>query len=1005
MGRLNSTRRAALGGILASGVVGSLAEARGRLRMGRPTVASLQPTTEQTSVTHRSATYTFSVPVPVGTYADGQPFVVSDRAFMITSITPDGSSVASGTYTDSVTHAPVVGASFVKNGAMVNPWFFGASLGSLPQGFDGLLGVAEDTGGMGSGIMAYSGALNVDPAIAGAYNVPIGHSASIVKSVRRTGLTTPPAANWRHFEDWCVLHVVAARPLAGAFSPAISDTDKTSYITTAMVNKACLGAGFTPSTGMPTQATVLAGDYFHPIQPFYGQSAEQRRRMIIDRVTEPSTETVYSREFGRVWSNALAALLSQGQSADNGLFYSMLSFGINLLGGLHRGYAETNGAGQSAGHKQFAQLLGHACHASVAGLMDECLQIQGNCTHQQFYTPASHVGVQAYWPGNHSVHFWTAQPAHVGRPHWVTTLPGGTRPPASGPRYDYTIDADYEFTAGVASFVEMLNICLLKAGPNGWDGSQVIAQHASSLAGEGAASIAYMDRYRTFVDGVDIWGFSNSESVLETRHRAYYDDRRAGVALPAWTGVPDDITPSKQTAITAMLAPATGGFTWNFSSVRLATQTVLEWQVQYSLDYKSWVDVTTQGSSGTQTGLPAGIKYYVRVRRRSAAGWSVWSHNWPRATTSIERNTITTTGTPSGTVTNTVAPKLLQRTYPAFAGPLYSDAAATLDLSATTTLYVGVGAWTGALPNASGAPSFSYQWKRGGVAIAFATASSYDLVPADLGTNIACDVTLGGVTAATGTVAIPSLPALPTNTIIDTSFDAAFSLYYDGVYQSLENNTSGCLVATTLTSVVGTFIATETVTSSGNGSGVCASFTGGNKVSISGSGQTRFRVGETLTGLTSGATATIATTTIPVELLPTYVALSADGETVITRGVLRGNKNGSSPTLLGNIAATKPLTIGQTYRFTAKIPVGVNKATVANTNLKVGNVSGGSQYLASTLVAPATAITAPVEITVTFDFVAATNTALWVSLQIPTGTGGTVGGDVQFSELSVIKIS
>lgn len=61
------------------------------------------------------------------------------------------------------------------------------------------------------------------------------------------------------------------------------------------------------------------------------------------------------------------------------------------------------------------------------------------------------------------------------------------------------------------------------------------------------------------------------------------------------------------------------------------------------------------------------------------------------------------------------------------------------------------GTWT-----ASPAPTFTYQWKRDGVAISGATASTYTLVTADIGPDITCDVTAtntaGNATAASNAV-------------------------------------------------------------------------------------------------------------------------------------------------------------------------------------------------------------------------------------------------------------
>lgn len=76
----------------------------------------------------------------------------------------------------------------------------------------------------------------------------------------------------------------------------------------------------------------------------------------------------------------------------------------------------------------------------------------------------------------------------------------------------------------------------------------------------------------------------------------------------------------------------------------------------------------------------------------------------------------------------------------------------TLATGATWT--VDVGTW-------ANGPSYSYQWKRGGVAIGSATNSTYALQAADAGTTLTCTVTAtnsGGQASATSAgTAIPSL--------------------------------------------------------------------------------------------------------------------------------------------------------------------------------------------------------------------------------------------------------
>ena len=75
------------------------------------------------------------------------------------------------------------------------------------------------------------------------------------------------------------------------------------------------------------------------------------------------------------------------------------------------------------------------------------------------------------------------------------------------------------------------------------------------------------------------------------------------------------------------------------------------------------------------------------------------------------------------------------------------------------------GTWTGTAPI-----TFSYQWKRGGVSIGGATASTYTLVAADSSANITCEVTgtnvAGSVAANSNTITASNFN--PVNTIAPT---------------------------------------------------------------------------------------------------------------------------------------------------------------------------------------------------------------------------------------------
>lgn len=595
-----------------------------RIRSGGAVAVPLMPMTLQTSVAYRGATYNFDRPVLIGLYADGQLCALSDRVFNISSMSPASVQIASSTFT--MAGVPQVGKNLWANGAMVDP-YFGANGGTL-HGFDEMMSYYADDTGQTQALFTYDHARNIDPGATGsAFAVSIGMNTSVVKCTRATGLTTP--GQWRIFQDWSALHIVSVVPPAGAFAPGASDTNKTSYATTGARNKAALGAGFAQSSGMPSLATctVPGAEYFYGWNGcFFGfgaptMGADSRRRMVI---TNSGDYSGYSGAYGQVWAKFMAALLAQGSAVDDTQLNLALGLGAQLVGLQNRSLEWGYGAGQSCGYKQFAQLFGHV-FASVSGLMTKCLGINGNVTGQPIWNQANMEGEAVSRPGNHGLMHATVESLHVGKPYFsVEPVRNGSYVPAPSVDEDTDCPTDYEFTALAATFPEMMNINLLKQGPSGWDGSQVIARSASDFTNSNqyAACISYFDRAATYPD---YWGIA----PFDTSFLNYYNDRRAGVVAPKWTGIPDAFNPT-QTLDTTFVSAISGGFQWNLSAAKLATETVLEWDIDYSTDGLLYKTVDTPGVSGTQTGLTV-TPTFVRHRRRSTSGWGARSINTPRA--------------------------------------------------------------------------------------------------------------------------------------------------------------------------------------------------------------------------------------------------------------------------------------------------------------------------------------------------------------------------------------
>jgi hypothetical protein len=920
------------------GTVANINRNAGSRLPGLPTERA--PAVMATSAVYGSATMFFwdannpTVPVslPVVYDPSGMPMIVSSRAFRA-SWTPESVAV----------YSPVRDRTFVAHGTMLNPFFYnGFSINSTPQGFDEILTV-NFASAQRSAVMDYDPALNVDPGATGTkYLISAGSEGSFVKGIRRGGgdnpIVDPPQA-WRHFEEWCVWHVLKELPPLGAFAPAASDLDKTPQIATNMMNMACLGNGFPTPAGMPSLDTVMGRTggprYFLPFQPYFGQNGEQRRRMMIDP-TGTATNG-YASLFAPIWADYKLALLAAGKNVPKEDVYPAISFGVTVRGLRRRGvqsrtnYVHAGGAGQNSGHKMFVMML-VMMFPQVPSIVPDALALHSNATHQPFWPTNDHVGMKTSWPGNHSKLMAPYGEEHLGRVGWyVQSTEGGARPVASD--YDSQPDADYQFTSSIAALPEMLAIMLMVKGPNGWNGGQVVAQSVTNLGPTNwrAAALAYADWIASVTDPVYLL------APLLPRHLNAFNALRPNINLPRWGQTPDGFTPWKNTA--TYLWPVDGGFAWNLTSVGHATEEVIGTQVQYSLDGIGYFDAAPasythpKGLTGLQTGLPKSTKLYVRWRRRSASGWGPWSVNFPNKLTSkiandtADRMTVTTLGVASGVPNNIAPPKLYVKRFPKSRTPWFVAAPAPLDLSNDATLYGSLGMWSGDL---TGGPSVLHV--RNGQPIADAIASTYEMTTDDVGTMHGFSVAYAAQTATAVPSQIPVLPKLPFGTVIDTSFDSAlFKLYYPNTWASMIANSNlgvGSLV-----------------------------------------------------------------------IDPSYAAYDEDENILVDAGVLRLNKNGVRPEIRGNVAADAPLTPGTTYDVAIKVPFGIDVPSQQTGQVfMVGSAAGLADII--NVVLPDSDQGREYSFARTYT---ATSSELWISLKQQGSTGSSGGGNPQLSLLTVTK--
>ncbi|WP_337186570.1 hypothetical protein [Phenylobacterium sp.] len=994
-----------------------------RLRGWRPPATGLIPMPLFQDYEWQGVVFHFNKPIPIGVDAAGWPFTRVDPTAALVDTTPSCEDVPAPTYQQESPPATISGASYVGGGLMIDPYLpvYNQLLSSphdksIRQGFEALLETNVVGGSSASAIFAYDPALNDHPrAIDPGTGEPRGPRAldramALVQSVRLAGLEGPPAApaygGWRHFDSFAVFNVVDGPGLpVGSFLPATSATDKTVRFNVSMIDKRALPGGSLPGS-MLTMAACEAPGYFPDVcRPFYGQFGEWLRRMVINDALG-ANDTGYSRGYGILWSDWMAALLSEGPDADDALVYRAVRFFIDLLGLYERGYRGLNGAGQAAGYAQFMYLGAMLFEPTYPELLGQVMAFQSNPTHQAAWTNASLVGAPVPWNANHQHNHVAYMEEHCPdppRPIWIHT--GNGWPTSPSPRHNADQDADYETTsAGVANFPEALNIGRMKRPSDGQTLARILNGGSPDWSSrtERGAMFAWLDRYRTYVTSTSpVFSDSGTSTILQ-RHRDYYGARRPDLGVANWTGVPEAATPNASTNPTFnrtpnFLWPVSGGFAWDMSGLGNYSEDITDYHIQYSLDQMTWVDTDVQVESGSQTGRPP-VKHYVRWRRQSFSGWGPWSVNTKRLelASSPERMVLTPLGSHAGATTNTVLPAIHVPKYPRWWGPFFVPAADPMDLSENVVAYAGLGDWEGDL-----SAGFDIQWYRDDAPIPGEINVSHVIGVDDLGTYLKHSVTCGDVTVFSEPILIGARPALAAGVVCDITGAASDELYFAEVLASFRAHSTNVDPAFALSGAPGTaFTAGETVTSSGSGVGVVRVREGARIIVQVTS---PFLAGEAVTGATSGASAEIVQIASGVVVDPgQFFRTEGEDQTLVAQGVLRGNKSSNVPTLRGDVAARVPLEVGETYAGVAHVGIGLNKAANNNTLLRLGSAMDGQDYLTEVTI---TNGDQPKVVAVPIGpFVAAT-AACWVRLRTNTSSGGSAGGDPQFDRIFLEKIS
>ena len=477
---------------------------------------------------------------------------------------------------------------------------------------------------------------------------------------------------------------------------------------------------------------------------------------------------------------------------------------------------------------------------------------------------------------------------------------------------------------------EVLVTSLWVNGPGGENGGQALMCNGpADTTNSRYANFAVLDWFSTMTP----WAQGTLTNLSNYRGPwiPFYNALRDLCGVPRWEGRPDQI---HQEA--ANFSGGDGEISWSLlGGWNFATKETLGKNMRYSLDRVSWIKVDNVHDIDSVSGLIKGTTHYCGLQNVSASGEGAWSPNFPTHTDTAWRNVVTTTGTETAAAPSyagRLEPAVHRKLYPNWYFDEWEPVSETLEFG-QYELAAGVG-----YPSGFPAPTYTFQWKLDGVALSGRTSQQYEVstddIDPDAGGMVSCIVTAmnseGSASIETNAVAVPPRASIPAGVIFESAFGPGFRYEYTEVWETISLSNCG-------------------------------------------------KVHEPASGSPSD--------------------IEADEEFgdvedyVPPPGHLRMTKEGGHPYMRVNLAARKPLEPGKSYILEIDFSMPGNRST--DMRFAIGKVPGTWNNIAqhyhslTRLSGGGVLFRRTVNINVSSD---ETDLGLWVTMHVPTSSGGTQGG-------------